>query len=279
MRNGIINVAYREFVFGGHLFALGAACIVKLCSLLLPIHVGWDLVAVAYFIFYPIYLFDYTHGAKHDSITNSVRASHHANGMRKVYAVTILSVAVITYLVLTYSSPLVLVICYSILILGFVYGPYFKQVTRKIVGFKNYFVATVWGLLVPFTYWYGEQAVTIAVVLFAAFVFIRMVGVQILFDVRDMDGDKISGLRTIPVTLGGHREFALLSAINLLSVLLICVGIATRLLPAISLGFIVVLLYAEMYAEQVRKSTKDYRFYLLGAAEPVVWFLAVYLVR
>jgi len=271
----MLTCFWKEFIFGGHLFALGAACVVAMCSLVFGLPIGMDLLVVTYLIFYPIYLYDYTKGASDDLLTNSLRATY-LSGNKKTYIVVAGSFVVLTILFMHYSNYITMLLGFVVLVLGLLYSSYFKQLTKKIIAFKNFFVSTVWALLVLFFFFYYSIPITTAALILAGFVFTRMVAIQILFDVRDIEGDRKNGLLTIPVVMGDHMEFRLLKCLNIASIALLVISVYFSLLPFLSLSFVPVMFYAFNYIKKVRISMNNYACYLLAAVEPIVWFSAVF---
>ncbi len=266
---------WKEFIFGGHLFALGAVCVMAMCSLIFGLPIGSDLLLVTYLIFYPIYLYDYTRGADDDLLTNSARAKY-LSGNKKAYIVVAGSFAILTMLFMHFSNSITMLLGFVVLVLGLLYSSYFKKLTKKIIAFKNFFVSAVWALLVLFFFFYYSIPITVAALIMAGFVFTRMVAIQILFDVRDVEGDRKNGLLTIPVVMGNHREFGLLKCLNIASIALLVFSVFVHVLPLLSLSFVPVMFYAFGYTKKVRKSMNNYAFYLLAAVEPIIWFSVVF---
>lgn len=273
-RNAAKNI-WKEFIFGGHLMALGAACVVAMCGVVFGIKVGWELLIASYLLFYPIYLYDYAGGVEDDKLTNSARANY-LSGNKNIYGVIIGSTIIFTT-IFAMGNMETMVLGLVVLALGLMYSCYFKKLTKKIVGFKNYFVSGVWGLMVFLPFFYYEVPVNMAVVILAGFVFVRMVSIQILFDVRDTEGDRKNGLKTIPVVLGNHREIGLLKVINVVTFGIVGMAVYFDVLPVITVGLLPVLFYVHGYIGEVKRDMGNYANYLLGAAEPIVWTLSVFL--
>jgi 4-hydroxybenzoate polyprenyltransferase len=266
---------WKEFIFGGHLFALGAVCVVAMCSLIFRLPIGLDILIVTYLIFYPIYLYDYTRGVHDDLLTNSERARY-LSGNKKVNVIIGVSFISITILFIHFSNSTTMLLGLFVLVMGLLYSSHFKKITKRIIGFKNFFVASVWALLVLFLFCYYSVPITKETMIIAGFVFIRMISIQILFDVRDVEGDKKNGLLTIPVVLGRSKEFRLLKLLNVASVFLIVIAVFFHVLPLIVLSFLPLMFYAFVYMEKIRKSMNNYVNYLLAAVEPLLWFSFVF---
>ncbi|WP_394697873.1 UbiA family prenyltransferase [uncultured Methanomethylovorans sp.] len=246
-----------------------------MCSLLFGLPIGLDLLLVTYLIFYPIYLYDYTQGATDDILTNSARANY-LSGNKKTYFIVAGSLVVLTVLFMHFSNSITMIMGFVVLALGLLYSSYFKKLTKKIIAFKNFFVSTVWALLVLFFFFYYSIPINAAALIVAGFVFTRMIAIQILFDVRDVEGDRKNGLLTIPVVMGSHKEFGLLKILNIASIALLTFAVYLHILPLISLSFVPVMFYAFSYIKKVKSAMNNYSCYLLAAVEPIVWFSVVF---
>ncbi len=118
---------------------------------------------------------------------------------------------------------------------------------KEIPVVKSLLVTVAWALppaLLP-VYVNGAtpSIVTLAVILFfSSLVFINTV----LFDIRDMDGDRALGIHTIPVLLGISRTKALLTLVNLIFGL---AALSLLILSPISPIYIVLILAGMIYAQ------------------------------
>ena len=76
---------------------------------------------------------------------------------------------------------------------------------KEIVGIKSILVATSWsltGALLPACIQIVEP---VKIVLIFFFIFVQLFINTILCDIRDIEGDRVSGLRTIPIVLGLNK--------------------------------------------------------------------------
>ena len=111
---------------------------------------------------------------------------------------------------------------------------------KEIVGLKSVLVAFSWGFtgaLLPASF----QAVDVAKIVMAfTYIFIQILVNTILCDVRDMDGDRSSGVKTLPIALGLSRTRKLLFIVNTLMFpwLLYCLtqGLFLKYVPALFFG-------------------------------------------
>jgi 4-hydroxybenzoate polyprenyltransferase len=110
---------------------------------------------------------------------------------------------------------------------------------KEIPLLKNIIVGIAWGVPLTFipllvTDMPVTFAAAICLVYLCSFVFIA----SVLPDVRDMEGDKQSGIRTIPVVIGAEKTMILITAINLV------VGIAAIIVSAVYISPVVALVFA-----------------------------------
>jgi len=131
------------------------------------------------------------------------------------------------------------------LIVGFVYSVKISRSMprlKEVVGVKSILVAFSWaftGSLLPAT---ARPVAFEMVTLIFAYIFIQLFVNTVLFDVVDMKGDMISGVRTIPLVLGLRRTREILTAVNTLLIpwFIYCLSkkIFLNYLPALGFGII-----------------------------------------
>jgi len=85
---------------------------------------------------------------------------------------------------------------------------------KDILGVKNAIVALAWAGTCSFLPLTVSFRVPIQILLVFYFLFIRCVINTTIFDVRDIEGDKLSGVRTIPVVFGRRKTKNLLLILN-----------------------------------------------------------------
>lgn len=85
---------------------------------------------------------------------------------------------------------------------------------KDIVGIKNITIALSWAVIGTFLPLAVSFHSFILISLIFYFFFIRVFIGSIVFDVRDIEGDRISGVRTIPVAFGEHKTKIFLLILN-----------------------------------------------------------------
>ncbi len=266
----------KEFMYGGHLFALGAISVVYMCALLSSIPITWDFMALVYLIFYCIYLYDYSSGAEEDLINNEDRSEYlkqekNTNKVAFTMYASILAVAVIYVVKSDITNMLV---GFTVLTLGVLYHPYFKHLTTIIPAFKNIFVSAVWALLAIFLFTYYSYPITPTALILAAFVFLRMLTIQIVFDMRDVKGDMEKGLLTVPL-LFKENDCTILNLLNVLTIGVLIYGIYIGIVPATSIMLLFVFFYAYSYIKNLHLSRSEKSNYFNAAVEPIIWAVLI----
>jgi len=270
-----LNSAGKEFIYGGHLFALNAVSIILMSAILLNIPVTWDILLSVYLIFYSIYSYDHFNGAKkNDYLTNLERALY-LKDKRKIPLLISGSILTSVLILLYFSNILILFFSLVILFLGLFYGSYFKKITRKIIAFKDFFVSFVWMILVFFLVCYYSYPLTLGVFLLASFIFLKMLIIQIFFDIRDIEGDKDEKLLTLPVIFGRNKALYILRLISVLPALMVFFYSYFNILPDFSLFLILALFFNFYYLGEHQYLKGRHYPYLLAASEPILWLFLV----
>ncbi|MBP2029627.1 4-hydroxybenzoate polyprenyltransferase [Methanohalophilus levihalophilus] len=266
----------KEFMYGGHLFALGAICVVYMCAVLSSIPITWDFMALVYLIFYCIYLYDYSSGAEEDLINNIDRSEYlqEEKNSKKIAFTLYASILTVAAIYVVKSDIVNMLVGFSVLTLGVLYHPYFKHLTKVIPAFKNIFVSAVWSLLAIFLFMYYSYPITPTALVLAAFVFLRMLTIQIVFDMRDVEGDKKNGLLTVPL-LFKENDSIILNLLNIMTIGVLIYGIYMGIVPATSIMMLFVFFYAYSYIKNVHLGRSEKTNYFNAAAEPIVWALLI----
>jgi 4-hydroxybenzoate polyprenyltransferase len=164
----------------------------------------------------------------------------------------------------------VFIVMVAVYVLGLFYSFPLLAPLKGILGFsrlkepfgvKNFLVSGMYGLFVLIPVLDAGASITMTVILLFIFVFLRFFIISTVFDMRDVEGDALKRINTIPVILGKDNALKVLHGLNILSLLLIPVGIFEH---AISPLFAAMLLatfpFAFYYLEQCRSHNTDMRY-------------------
>ncbi|RLJ06629.1 MAG: hypothetical protein DRP12_03750 [Candidatus Aenigmatarchaeota archaeon] len=142
---------------------------------------------------------------------------------------------------------------------------------KEIFLIKNCTVAFAWAFFVtflPFLY-FGVNVKFSAVFVFF-FIFLKVLGNTITFDIRDIKGDTIAKIKTIPIVFGIRTTKKILTLINFLASLIIIVPAIFGILPIVSYFIAIVFIYTQLYIQQIEKSDIKFLTDVLADGEYLV---------
>ena len=274
--NTIIKNIFNEFVYGGHLLSLSDASVVLALTILLKKPISWPLLLITYLIPQVVYSFDHIKELKDDKETNPERAGY-LEKTKTIYpllAAVYLIILVLTAVVYSNIGTILLVIFIGVS--GVLYP---KSLTKKIVGFKNYYVGIISAIALSFLpFFYYNLSLNSLFVSLAVFAFLRLFLNTVYFDFKDYESDKKQGLKTLVVTLGKDKTVMLLSIINIISVLVIVASVLLFGLPSYALGLVLVAPYSFVYlflANKLNEFQLRKISYLMVDGEYILWPLLI----
>jgi len=276
--NRILKCIGSEFIYGGHLTALGAVSVVAASAIVLNIKISVDFLLIVYLIFYVIYLNNRSQQIKDYLLINSKRVRHFENCkifIRFGTIIVLISEITLLYFSDFHKGSYNLSFGSLIFILGLCYRDFTENITNKIIGFRNFFVSLIWSLLVIFLISYYSHSFTLQVFLISVFVFLKMFSIQLFFDIIEIKNDKKNKLLTIPVVFGKHVSIYLLKFINILIILLVVCGIYFNVFYLFTTIIILSVFYSFYYINKIRNTNNDFRYFLFATAEPIFWLILI----
>lgn len=270
-KRNIFAVVWDEFVYSSHLVALGDILALFSLSIILKVEVSISFFVVVYLSILAINFFNRYEDAGQDVLTNSERSKTVQKYFKYMpYAMGTLFVS--SFLITAYFASFNALIFMMFLFgLGILYSIFLKNITRNVIGFKNFMTALPYGLLVVFMAIYANYELSLAIILIAVFYFIRIFINTAYFDIKDMDSDKKEGLKTLAVVYGEQRTKKILLFINAISIVPIFAGIYLNVLPLYSLGILFTVFYALIYLGKKRISNQSLMYNVVVDGEFIFW--------
>lgn len=273
----VVASVFNQFIYGGHLLAVGLACVVVLAAVLMRLEVTFDLVLVIYFFTLGAALFGRYIDIKKDLLTNPERSKYLNKQIRTTpFIITFCVVLALMILVLNNKFEIIF-FCLVMLLFSLFYDLFLKKLTKKILGFKNIYIGILFSLLIliPMLYYNFKLGVPFALVVI--FVFIMTFTGTAFSDVKDIEADTRDNLKTYAVVLGHKKLIILLSVIRLFALVPICIGVYLGMFPvyAFMLAFIVpwsIFLFWESFKSDIKV---DLLYGFLFDSEFIVWLLLV----
>jgi|SRR3989344_3257461 len=271
-----------EIFYNGHFQTWGSLAILISSCQLINISIEWKLLVIVYLSFYLLYLHDRYRHISSDSQTNIVRSQHVAKIYPYIPLILVFGLILLSVMLYLFSNIYASVFIILITSFGFLYPIYFKGLTKKIVAFKNFYVASVFSLLVllPIVYYkvHLNTVTAIVVVAMLAFTFLRGLMMQFFLDIKDIKVDKSEGLLTLGVLWGKEKVYTLINIMNIFTSL--AFPISYFLFPQLALHSSILFLtflavWNFFFFEMARRG--NFFGFILGSGEFIYWPLFVFI--
>ncbi|MCD1295856.1 prenyltransferase [Methanocella sp. CWC-04] len=264
-----------EIIYGGHLSSLVAPAFILSVSILMNRPVDLTILAIAYLMPLIVYSYDYYGEIDKDRTTNPERVDY-IDKKIKIFPYLICFYIVLLVSLLFVYGNYGLMICVFILTLsGIVYGRFFKDLTKKIIGFKNIYTALIWASTGTFLLLFSNSVeFSVAFVQIFNFIYFKVIINVIFYDLKDLESDKEHGLKTLPVMLGNDGTLKFLHALNLFAFLPLAIGVYIEMIPVYALSLIVLYFYDLYYLVRANSAnSKKIRTVscILADAEFILW--------
>lgn len=147
-----------------------------------------------------------------------------------------------------------------LMIIGLLYDPYFKHLTRKFTGFKDFFVITCFEITI-ILFFILNKVPLIESMLLLSFVVSRDFINITYCDIKDIPNDSANGLKTIARSLGINKLINLYIVISLISIATIVLGSFYKIIPSYSLFLIIPVLITTiliLYSHKTKKYSPNF---------------------
>lgn len=277
----VLKFIWREFIYGGHFQCLGSASIAYISAFLLKIKITFELLLLVYLIFYPIYINDRFWGikTKTDELTNLERSKHFKGYFQLMPKISLFSILLLMGLLFYFGNFDFILFSLLLLFFGLLYPLYFKNLTRKIIGFKNFYVSSFFAVMAlsPLIYYSYNLNFSslIPLALLMVFIYLKTLWMQILLDIKDIETDKLKNLLTFPIIIGREKIFIFLKYFSVFAAILILIP-AIFLLNVFPLSFLLLFLIVpfNFYCLRLTKN-QQYFGYILASGEFLFWLILI----
>jgi 4-hydroxybenzoate polyprenyltransferase len=257
------------------LTSLGCPAFVLCVSILLNTPIDWPVLLIAYLTPLIIYSYNYYGELEKDIKTNPERAVHLSKKVRYYPYIIGCYLALLALLLLLYASYVMIVFVLILVFCGIFYTVLLKDITKVIPGFKGVYIAFVWALAGTFLFnIHYAKSFNLFHILMFLFIFLRgMINVT-FFDIKDIEGDREQGLKTLPVILGQERTLQYLHLLNVVAFIPLFIGIYLNVIPVYALSLALLFFYDLFYLMKAHTaSSKTIRMisYTMADAEFILW--------
>jgi 4-hydroxybenzoate polyprenyltransferase len=268
----ILKLIFNEFIYGGHLISLVAPAFIFIGATLLEKDVDLKLLIISYLIALIIYRYNYYSEFAEDVLTNPDRSQYLKNKIKYYIFSIIICFLILIIFLIKYTDQRTILFSIFLSVGGIFYTRWFKKLTKKIIGFKNFYIAIFWTFLTLLTCFY-YSVFTWSFLILSIFVFLKSFINTIFFDIKDIEADKKENLKTIPVIFGKGGTLNFLQILNILSFLPLTIGLALNILPKFILVLFVFYFYEFYYLERSRNKNANIQkiSYIIADGEFLLW--------
>lgn len=233
---------------------------VYLASLMINAEADPALCGASAFITYAVYTLDRAFEPKEDKVNRQDGAK--ANEKTAIILAGVLLMAAAAIFSKEGFSPIV---AFLPLVVGFLYRKGIKigENTWKLkasYGVKNFVVAFTWSFLLG-TIIYPIAECFFSLISVCAFFFVKSFINTVIYDCRDVEGDSLIGLKTIPVFLGRARTQVTLQIFHSLShsilTLLVLSGLAEMEMVVLLYSWVIGSIYIHLYVNSRGRNFRD----------------------
>jgi 4-hydroxybenzoate polyprenyltransferase len=274
-----ISIIKDEFIYGGHLTALGSPILVICSAMLLNISISLPILLIAYLIPLIVYSLDYYASSEDDAKTNPERAMLIGKKRSANYYLIAGYILALILLLILFGNINLITFIIVLSLFSIIYTVMMKDLTKKITGFKNIYTSFIWALggalFLPVYYSINPGIACVFIFLFMGTKSLLNV---IFFDIKDIETDGKKGLKTIPIKFGKKKTLELLQFLNVLSFIPLAAGVAIGALPVFTLALLALYFYTFIYlkkAEELEREDIRFASYALCEAEIILWPLLI----
>jgi 4-hydroxybenzoate polyprenyltransferase len=271
----LVATIINEILYLGHLQSLGTGVVAFIANNQFN---GGSSVAIflfTYCTYQIVYYQDRLLGVVSDKPSNAKR-SLHIKKCSKTYPFVLLLYAIFVLVsILILNKPSLVLLAVAIIILGVLYTSFFKGITSRVLMFKNIYVSLVYAFSVVIPVLITRNATVLSGVgaLLVFYVFLEAMISQILLDIKDVDTDIKSNLKTLPALIGSEKTLQLARYLSVLT-FLIFIMLSVAMDAYILLTIIIISFVANLISIYYIKKSKT-TGYLFSAGKFTFWFLAI----
>lgn len=226
-QKSVLNGRLADFLLYSNLYlACGAAIVAYATAVTFSLALTWEVLFIPFASGFFIYTLNRYTDQDEDRINVPIRVQFFDR-----YGKWFLTASAIVYcaaLAIAFTKgALILTLSVFPLCIGFLYS--FLGLKKVIIG-KNISVGVAWGSTVLLTGAFYNH-LSLPVLLLFAFFAIEFFVNTVIFDVKDVQGDRAHGIITLPVTLGIRRTQRICYALNGVALALLVLGAAVQCLP------------------------------------------------
>lgn len=253
------------FVHTQLLIAAGSLGVMLASSKLLNVPFSAEMAFMVFSSCFAIYNINRRTDAEEDKLNTPYRAEYIKKYELVLYISVVMYLAAITLSVFV-NLDITAVLLFNIII-GIVYSyGVLPNFVKKATGYerlkqvplvKNFVVSLVWAFIPLMVSLNARIELNITVFFVLSYVFLRLFIGCVAFDVRDIYGDKVSGIDTLPSIIGIKRTINMLHVLNTISGIALFLLVYYNHLPPVGHIINLITLYGYYYIHKLGGSRKS----------------------
>ena len=267
------------------MLALGTASAAAASAMLLGESVAPLLLVMAYLFSYGAYMMNRSAELGQDSVSHPERTALMSRRRRYLPAISggcfalgyafALTVNLVLFVALL--VPLALSLLYSVGSRRFVGVLGVSKLKDKLLV-KNLVVSLGWSLIpVLVGFYYLRFAFVLGFL--SVLIFLRAMGSTMFFDIRDVEGDRAQGIRTVPVAYGAEATYRVAGVLDAVGIAFVGLAVASGVFPEFALLLVALPLFSLGYRALARRPGANLSFICdnVADAEDLFWGPLVYI--
>ena len=267
------------FETGVVLLSLSAASMALFFSILLFRVLSISYFLVVFFLTYAVYGMDRLASLEEDRFSYPERTRFLEQNKRP-FAISIVLAFSGSLLLAASSGWVVALIPIAPIAVLFYSGKLPKKATgnrklhlKQLFVIKDICIASGWAFLLIVTSVYVSRPIGTGAWLFLIPLLMKLFVMAVAYDFKDIDSDRLSGVRTLPVVMGEDSSKVVLHILNIMATIFILVLIYFGLLPLLGVVFVPAFIYQFFTIHLVRKDSPGWVYFIFCDLEQFFWLV------
>lgn len=280
-----LKTIWDEFVYGGQLHSIGIALVILAATIIIGVPANIYFLITVYSGIHSAYLFNRYKEIDNDISTNPERSAHVQLYIKYIPFLVGFLLLISLDLLLVFGNVASFLLGGVMFLIGLLYSIFLKKYTVRVPLFKNFFIGISFSSLLILYYFYANLNINLYSIIPIIFLFILIVvrsfSNTIFFDIKDIKIDKQQNLKTYPAIYGFQKAITLIRILNVVSGLILVVGITMHYLPIYSIILLLLIPYTEFYVKKSQHVSANLGLIsaLYADGEYSLWFFLIIIGR
>lgn len=234
-----MKLVWDDFIRGGFFTAISASALILSIAKILGWMIEWHFLLLVLLISIIIYFSNFIGELKEDFLdaTDEYRVMRKRKPVLLIFVVLLTTTCLVLSMIWANYLSTIFIVCF--LALGILYTLGIKKLTKRVIGFKDFYVTICWNLIILFYLLFYQYSLTTSVIIIIFLVLTRDFINVCFCDIKDIVTDRKNGLLTLANILGKKKLLLYLQLLNVISILIVFFGVYANYLPNTTLILII----------------------------------------